>query len=195
MSDRFKALKSLAKPAVIRPIRRVSDLSAPQPSTPPLPSAAPTPTYSLLVGSSDQEKIKTEGAKEICDPTPVGSGRIRSDRLDLPLRTANPLNGSQGNHWRAAQRRVDERDEVGWAWKQKGWQHRAWRFPVEVTLIRSGTHRMDEDGCIASLKSVRDAVAFWLGVDDGDRTKVRFVYELPKRGPYRVTVIIREVTP
>jgi hypothetical protein len=35
---------------------------------------------------------------------------------------------------------------------------------------------MDDEGCIASLKSIRDQIAQELGVDDGDKTQIRFTY-------------------
>ena len=46
--------------------------------------------------------------------------------------------------------------------------------PVRVTMTRYGTRRLDDDNLDAAFKVVRDTVAEWLGVDDGDTAAVRF---------------------
>lgn len=48
--------------------------------------------------------------------------------------------------------------------------------PWRVTLTRVGAKRMDSDGLASSLKVVRDGIADWLGVDDGDVERVRWRY-------------------
>jgi hypothetical protein len=53
-------------------------------------------------------------------------------------------------------------------------------LPCVVTLTRFGTRKLDSDNLAASLKAVRDVVAKWLSVDDGDegpRGKVRWRYK------------------
>jgi hypothetical protein len=62
--------------------------------------------------------------------------------------------------------------------------------PVRVTLTRTGgIKRMDRDGMVTSLKWVQDAIAAALGVDDGDRDKVRWRYrQRPSYGKTRVHV-------
>ena len=39
---------------------------------------------------------------------------------------------------------------------------------LTITITRRGGRRMDDDGLTASAKHVRDGVADWLGIDDGD---------------------------
>lgn len=39
--------------------------------------------------------------------------------------------------------------------------------PWRVVIVRVGPRRMDDDNCTAAAKGVRDAIAGWLGVDDG----------------------------
>lgn len=39
--------------------------------------------------------------------------------------------------------------------------------PWRVTIVRVGPRAMDDDNRTASAKGVRDAIAVWLGVDDG----------------------------
>jgi hypothetical protein len=49
--------------------------------------------------------------------------------------------------------------------------------PCRVTITRHGTKKLDDDNLGRSLKSIRDVIADWLGVDDGDegpRGKVRW---------------------
>jgi hypothetical protein len=40
--------------------------------------------------------------------------------------------------------------------------------PVTVTLVRCAGGQLDDDNATGSMKAVRDEVARWLGVDDGD---------------------------
>jgi hypothetical protein len=41
-------------------------------------------------------------------------------------------------------------------------------LPATVTLTRFSAHLLDDDNAVGSMKAVRDEVARWLGVDDGD---------------------------
>jgi hypothetical protein len=41
--------------------------------------------------------------------------------------------------------------------------------------VRFGPRTLDDDNATASMKAVRDEVASWLRVNDGDRSRVRFV--------------------
>lgn len=52
-----------------------------------------------------------------------------------------------------------------------------WPRPITVRLTRCGGKRLDRDNLGRALKEVQDEVARWLGVDDGDRTAVRWVYK------------------
>lgn len=48
--------------------------------------------------------------------------------------------------------------------------------PWWVTLTRIGGRQLDSDNLQGSMKVVRDCVADWLQVNDGDRTRVRWKY-------------------
>ncbi len=50
------------------------------------------------------------------------------------------------------------------------------RVPTRVRLVRIGSRRLDSDNLQSAFKSIRDAVASWLGVDDGDYANVRWSY-------------------
>ena len=90
--------------------------------------------------------------------------------VELPgLRLVNPLNNRQG--WRAVSGRGRrEKAAVGAALAGR----LAPKPPLVVTITRVSPGRLDDDGATASAKHVRDTVARWLAVDDGD-ARVRYV--------------------
>lgn len=45
-----------------------------------------------------------------------------------------------------------------------------------ITLVRVGRRALDTDNLAGALKAVRDAVAEWLGVDDGPKGPVTWAY-------------------
>lgn len=107
-------------------------------------------------------------------------------RYILPLRTRNPLNMGMGNTRLAAIIRTQERA------KHRAISHMAlvprlnWPgFPAPpyvVTLTRISAGKMDDDGLAASQKGIRDGIAEALGIDDGDRGRLRFRYR-QRKGP------------
>jgi len=62
--------------------------------------------------------------------------------------------------------------------------------PVRVTLVRVGGRRLDPDNLAASWKSVQDAVARFLSVDDGDTARVHWTYRQQPGGKARGVVIV-----
>jgi hypothetical protein len=50
-------------------------------------------------------------------------------------------------------------------------------LPVNVTLRRIGPKLLDSDNAAGACKHVQDAIASWLGVDDGNRSMVQWNYE------------------
>lgn len=68
-------------------------------------------------------------------------------------------------HWTAtAKKRAREREVITRALAGITPPAGPWR----VTITRGGSRPMDDDNRTASAKGVRDAIAAWLGVDDGD---------------------------
>lgn len=65
-------------------------------------------------------------------------------------------------------------------------------LPVHVVLNRVGNNKrpMDDDNLRSAFKYVRDAVALWLGVDDGDTDNVTWGYgqEICKDGMEYITI-------
>lgn len=95
-------------------------------------------------------------------------------------------NATRDRHWsyrkrRAEYQKIKTRAALG--------THQWRSFPATVTLTRLGPRRMDEDNAIAGLKAVRDAVARWLGVDDGDPV-VSWKYAQAHSKDYRVKISI-----
>ena len=89
-------------------------------------------------------------------------------------------------HYMVRARRVrDEKERVGWELRRLNEKP---PLPCVVTLTRlAPSSGLDDDNLVGSLKSARDAVASWLGVDDKDRATVRYEYA-QERGPWAVGI-------
>ena len=63
--------------------------------------------------------------------------------------------------------------------------------PITITITRRGGRRMDDDGLTISAKHVRDGIADWLGIDDGDK-RLTWVVKQDKapRGQHWVDVVV-----
>lgn len=110
--------------------------------------------------------------------------------LIIPIRTVNPLNGSQGVWQAKARRRKQERYTTylitGRHWTVFGWP----KLPVTVLLTRIAPRAMDTDGLAASFKSVRDGIADRLGIDDGS-SKVKWEYAQRRGKPKEYAVEVQ----
>jgi len=95
-------------------------------------------------------------------------------KIEFPLKTKNPVNGSRGglirsksgkvfNIHAAQAKRIRARTHV--ALLTSGAKKPGPLFVVRLTRISPGT--LDDDNLRPTLKAVRDAVAAWLGLDDG----------------------------
>ena len=86
-------------------------------------------------------------------------------------------------HWSVKSKRArEQRQIVGWI--LKGRQRP--EPPFVIRLTRVGPKRMDDDNAIGSLKACRDAIAEWIGIDDGILT---WAYS-QRTGPYMVEMEI-----
>lgn len=97
------------------------------------------------------------------------------------LQLINPTNGAaRSEHWRArSKRRNQEREATYYAFFAERWRCDPLPLsPYRVTITRRGPNKrlLDDDGLAASAKTVRDAIAALLGVDDGDTNRIRFDY-------------------
>lgn len=101
------------------------------------------------------------------------------------------LSGSQNarENWRTRSARVKrERSLARIMCSQELTKPTHW--PALVVLTRIGPRRLDSDNLASSAKAVRDGVADWLGVDDGDESKVQWLYE-QRAGAYAVEVALQ----
>jgi len=106
-------------------------------------------------------------------------GRIEIG-LMIPLRLKPATNGGTikkwmigiaGQHRRAVTRRLASCIHLSWPFVAMAQD----REPIECRIIRHG-RTMDDDNLAACCKQVRDAIALYLGVDDGPTGPVRWSY-------------------
>lgn len=69
-------------------------------------------------------------------------------------------------------------------------------FPLDVTIIRVAPGTLDTDNLAAAAKTVRDMIAYWLGVDDGKAERAGLVtWRVEQRkagkGAYHTEIDIR----
>lgn len=78
-------------------------------------------------------------------------------------------------HWRRKHARTSlQKSAVAWALaKHKPPTNNP--PAIKVTLTRIGARRLDDDNLAGGFKAVRDAVARWLGIDDGS-DRFQWVY-------------------
>lgn len=103
----------------------------------------------------------------------------------VPVRTVSELNRHE--HWRLRQKRAKAQHEavhVGvLAWVQRYQQGIVRCGPMHIHLTRIAPRKLDTDNLAGALKHVRDAVAKFLGVDDGDEERVTWsVGQEPAKG-------------
>lgn len=97
----------------------------------------------------------------------------------IPVRTVSEANLRE--HWSARARRRRRQREAVWLWLRQiegvdGRWASARQWPSwSIELVRVEPRRLDTDNLAVALKGVRDEVARWLGVDDGD-ARVRWSY-------------------
>jgi hypothetical protein len=103
--------------------------------------------------------------------------------IEIPVRIES-MNTSRREHYMARARRAkSQRQTAGWCLRLVPRPD----VPLVVKLTRIAPRMLDDDNCIGGMKSVRDAVAEWLMVDDGD-SRVRYEYAQEKGMPKRYAV-------
>ncbi len=101
----------------------------------------------------------------------------------VPIRTERGQN-SREHHFARARRVKAEKEAAAWLLQSQPKPE----LPCRVILTRiAPSSGLDDDNLAGSLKAIRDSVAAWLGVDDRDRERVRYVYE-QRRGPWAVEI-------
>lgn len=98
----------------------------------------------------------------------------------VPIRTISEANSR--DHWRVKNaRKKAQQEEVAIA------MHNALRgnniaLPCSVRMIRYGQNALDTDNLAGSFKHTQDMIARKLNVDDGDASKVTWLYEQQPTG-------------
>lgn len=107
-------------------------------------------------------------------------------RLDIPgLQIKSEAN--QRGRWGAGAKRASKQRDVVAA-LLSGCARRA--IPCEVRIVRVAPGRLDDDNLARACKAVRDEVAVWLGVDDGD-PRISWVTAQEKSKTYGARIIYR----
>lgn len=103
--------------------------------------------------------------------------------LHVPMRTGRGQNDR--GHWRTKHRNnLAEQEVIAWELRRMPKPP----IPCSCLLTRfAPSNGLDDDNLTGALKNTRDAVAKWLGVDDGLRDVVRYRYA-QVRGPWGVRV-------
>jgi hypothetical protein len=105
----------------------------------------------------------------------VADRKIVNLTLELPIRLISEANNSQ--HWKHKRKRRESIKEEVIAEMSNLLRGFPFRLPCRVTLTRYGAKKMDDDNLVNSFKAVRDSVAKKLGIDDGDRNNVQWIYD------------------
>ena len=112
--------------------------------------------------------------------------------VELSLQTKSEANMRE--HWATKARRVKmQRGVVTMALRQHAEQLEALRGAevIVATLIRVSPRRLDDDNLRGALKAVRDAVAAWVGIDDGSE-RYKWCYD-QRKGALGVQIEIRNL--
>lgn len=127
--------------------------------------------------------VKLVDAHEWAEPGLLGAWCI-----EMPIRTVSE-NAYRREHWRTMRRRAKGQRTIA---KLLLSRHvNKLPTPLTVILTRIAPRLLDDDNLRGSLKSVRDEIATWLGIDDGD-WRVRYHYAQEKRGAYGVRAEVRQ---
>lgn len=110
--------------------------------------------------------------------------------IELPIRIESEANLRE--HWsKKANRARAQRMATHYTLKTRSVTTPDTSQPLVVTLTRIAPRALDTDNLARGFKAVRDAVAAWLGIDDGsDRIEWRYGQEkgLPRVYEARLTI-------
>ena len=128
----------------------------------------------------EKKRRLAAGGPLIQRPSPI--------ELMMPIRADVSAN-SRLHYMERARKVKAQREAVAWLLSRK----RPPPEPIVVHLTRFSPAQAlpDDDNVVTSMKGVRDAIAAWAGIDDRDRSRIRFVYEDPVRGPWAVKAVIQ----
>lgn len=91
--------------------------------------------------------------------------QLHDEYLKLPIRLYSRANGPQ--NWRSHYfRNLKQKRAVMLALKASRLKQRG--RPYSVLLVRNGQRKLDSDNLVVAFKHVRDTIADYFGVSDGD---------------------------
>jgi len=85
--------------------------------------------------------------------------------VEMPVRVVSEQN-TRG-HWRVGHARAASQKQAVTFLLKDAREHVDKKFVQRVTFQRCGGRKLDSDNLVGAFKHVRDAVAVWLGADDG----------------------------
>lgn len=151
------------------------------------PSArAPGPRHAPLTTPDSPEVIQYAKAAPEASQAPANAIRFK-----CPVRIESEAN--RRDHWAARHRRfAKQKRVVALHLLALGGMARP-RPPLVVELTRIGPRSLDTDNLAGGCKAVRDQIAAWLGVDDGDpRVEWRYGQQRGKPREYALLVEMTE---
>ena len=111
----------------------------------------------------------------------------------LPIPTKSTANLREHHHAKARRVKMERSTTSDWLRIVHGHPLLAttgWWF--DITLTRLGGRGLDDDNLANAGKAVRDGVADWLGIDDGDK-RLTWTYTQEPGGPIGVRIRIEGV--
>jgi hypothetical protein len=118
-----------------------------------------------LIDPVDLPTAKRRAAPDVRTPS-RGKWSIT---LTLACRVVSEANRPSGEHWSVKRRRKKvQAIALTYALIESGLKNHRPPLPLIVTWTHIGPHMDDGDNLNVSFKALRDRLAAWLGVDDGD---------------------------
>ena len=109
-------------------------------------------------------------------------------KIEIPMKVISEANSHE--HWRYRQRRAKtQRYSTSWNLYCELGDRPVSLLPCRVTLTRLSPRKLDTDGLVSAFKAVRDGVADWAGVDDGDE-RWDWQYKQEKSKEYGIRIEI-----
>ena len=110
--------------------------------------------------------------------------------IEVPIRTVSEVNSRE--NWRKKNaRKQGQQFAVGAMLGAETMAIDEIQPPYLVTLTRIGKRLLDDDNCASSFKGIRDSVASFLLVDDGDTKAVLWKYRQETGKDYAVRISIK----
>ena len=107
----------------------------------------------------------------------------------MPLKIVSEANCR--DHWRVKAKRVKNHRSTARLLLRDKFGAPSWAGPLVIALARIGPRDMDTDNLAGGFKAVRDGIADWLGINDGDKA-VTWNYSQERGQPkqYAARVVI-----